>query len=79
MQKGGKMAESKLNLESVKKWLEKCDYVEVVRCKDCKNAHMTSDGRYAKFCDAFTDDDGDVVEVYFESDFYCGFAERRQT
>ena len=50
---------------------------EIIRCKDCKFSHMTNDGRYCKYCDQFTDDYGELVEMYFDSDFYCGYAERR--
>ena len=52
---------------------------EIIRCKDCKFSHMTNDGRYCKYCDQFTDTDdyGELVEMYFDSDFYCGYAERR--
>ena len=52
---------------------------EIIRCKDCKFSHMTNDGRYCKYCDQFTDTDdyGELVEMYFDSNFYCGYAERR--
>lgn len=50
---------------------------EIIRCKNCKFSHMTNDGRYCKYCDQFTDDYGELVEMYFDSNFYCGYAERR--
>lgn len=50
---------------------------EIIRCKDCKYAHLTNDGKSCKYCDQFTDDYGQVMEMYFDSDFYCGYAERR--
>ena len=50
---------------------------KVIRCKDCKFAHITNDGRYCKYCDMFTDDYGQLIEMYFESNFYCGYAERK--
>lgn len=52
---------------------------EIIRCKDCKFSHMTNDGRYCKYCDQFTDTDdyGELVEMYFDSNFYCGYAERK--
>jgi hypothetical protein len=50
---------------------------EIIRCGDCKFAHITNDRRYCKFCDMFTDDYGQLIEMYFDSNFYCGYAERR--
>lgn len=50
---------------------------EIIRCKDCKFSHMTNDGKSCKYCDVFTDDYGQLMEMYFESSFYCGYAERR--
>jgi len=50
---------------------------EIIRCKDCKFAHITNDRRYCKLCDMFTDDYGQLIEMYFDSNFYCGYAERR--
>ena len=52
-------------------------YPKVIRCKNCKFSHMTNDGRYCKYCDMFTDDYGQLIEMYFESNFYCGYAERK--
>lgn len=49
---------------------------EVIRCRDCKFAHITNDRRYCKLCDMFTDDYGRLIELYFDSNFYCGYAER---
>ena len=49
---------------------------EIIRCKDCKYAHLTYDGD-CKYCDTFTDDDGYRLELYVSGDFYCGNAERR--
>lgn len=53
------------------------EYPKVIRCKNCKFSHMTNDGRYCKYCDMFTDDYGQLIEMYFESNFYCGYAERK--
>ena len=63
----------------IRKFFDKVPAVqpEIIRCKDCKFSHMTNDGRYCKYCDQFTDDYGELVEMYFDSDFYCGYAERR--
>jgi hypothetical protein len=50
----------------------------IVRCKDCKYAHMTYDGE-CKYCDMFTDDDGRYVECYYPGDWYCADGERLET
>ena len=49
---------------------------EIVRCKDCKYAHMTYDGD-CKYCDMFTDDDGNPIERYRSGDWFCADGERR--
>ena len=51
---------------------------EIISCRDCKFAHITNDRRYCKFCDMFTGDYGQLIEMYFDSNFYCGYAERRK-
>lgn len=53
------------------------DAVPVVRCKDCKYAHMTYDGE-CKSCDQWTDDDGFRITLYLDGNFYCAFGERRE-
>ena len=50
---------------------------EIIRCRDCKFAHITNDRRYCKLCDMFTYDYGQLIEMYFDSNFYCGYAGRR--
>jgi len=45
---------------------------EIIRCKDCKHSHMTSDGKLCKYCDMF-----ELMEMYVDADFFCGYAERR--
>lgn len=50
---------------------------EIIRCKECKYAHLTHEGD-VKFCDAWTDDDDYLIELYLDGDFYCGHAERRE-
>ena len=42
------------------------DVVEVVRCKDCKYAHMTMDGE-CKYCDIWFPDE----KEYMDGDYYC--------
>lgn len=50
------------------------DAVPVVRCKDCKFAHLTYDGK-CKYCDAWSDD-GSGEQLYLDGDFYCSFGEK---
>lgn len=54
------------------------DAVSVVRCRDCKFAHITHDGKYCKFCELERDDDGFLIEQYYESDYFCACGERRE-
>ena len=49
---------------------------ELVRCKDCKYAHKTYDGD-CKYCDMFTDDDGNPIERYRSGDWFCADGERK--
>ena len=46
---------------------------EIIRCKDCKHAKITADGKYMKYCSQWDVDDA----LYLDSGFFCGFAERR--
>lgn len=50
---------------------------EIVRCKDCKHATMTIDGNLCKYCDLYKDDDGFLIELYGEADWFCANGERR--
>ena len=45
----------------------KKDYVEVVRCKDCKNAKQSNIGVYCSF-----------HEIVFSEDDFCSYGERRE-
>lgn len=49
----------------------------LVRCKECKYAHLTYDGD-CKYCDMFTDDDGNPIEQYRSGDWFCADGERRE-
>ena len=49
---------------------------EIVRCKDCKYAHLTHDGD-CKYCDKITDDDGIPIERYHPGDWFCADGERK--
>lgn len=50
--------------------------IEIVHCRECKYAHMTDNG-YCKYCDQWTDEDGVLIEVYHDKNFYCGYGERK--
>lgn len=50
---------------------------ELVRCKDCKHATMTSDGKMCKYCAMDTDDFGDHRDVYHDADWFCADGERK--
>lgn len=45
---------------------------EIVRCKDCRYAHMSTDGS-AKYCEVWFPDEAE----YLDGDNYCSFGERR--
>ena len=49
---------------------------EIVRCKDCKHATMTIDGKMCKYCAMDTDDFGDQRDVYHDADWFCADGER---
>lgn len=54
------------------------DAVPVVRCKDCKYAHLTDDDE-CKYCDmisALTDEGDPIMFQYFPPDWYCADGER---
>ena len=56
---------------------EKPDMVEVVRCKDCRFAHLTYDGM-CKQCEQIKDDDDVMLTVYFPVNHYCAYGERKE-
>ena len=54
---------------------------ELVRCKDCKHAVLTSKGE-AKYCQFWQEDeDGNFGgdPLYLDGDFFCAGGERRET
>lgn len=51
--------------------------VPVVWCKECKHATMTTDGKFCKYCDLCTDDDGYLIEQYNDADWFCPNGERK--
>lgn len=52
--------------------LPAADVVEVVRCKDCIHASMTSDGT-CKYCAVWYQDEA----LYLDGDYYCADGERK--
>lgn len=48
------------------------DAVQVVRCRDCKFAHMTYGGE-CKYCDVWESEES----LYLDGDFFCAFGERK--
>ena len=52
---------------------------KVVRCKDCKHATMTSDGKMCKYCAMDTDDFGDQRNVYHDADWFCADGEPKES
>lgn len=56
--------------------IEDAPSIDIVRCKECKYAHMTYGGD-CKYCDMWKDDDDGCIELYLDGDFYCGYGEVR--
>ena len=46
---------------------------EIIHCKECKFAHMTTGGE-CKYCDVWFPDESE----YLDGDYYCASAERRE-
>lgn len=49
---------------------------EIIRCKDCRFAHLTYDGD-CKYCQYLADEFDLTDAVYFDGNDYCSHAERR--
>lgn len=60
------------DLEDILSECPTADVVEVVRCKDCKYAHITMDGE-CKHCDIWFPDETE----YMPGDYYCASGERK--
>ena len=45
--------------------------IDIVRCKECKYAHMTYGGE-CKYCDKWSLEDS----LYLDGDFFCSYGER---
>ena len=56
--------------------IPKEDVVKILRCKDCKYAHLTYDGQ-VKYCDMWKDDDDYYIELYLDGDWFCADGERK--
>ena len=52
--------------------LQAVDVVEVVRCKECKFAHMTVNGQ-CKYCDIWFSEES----AYMPGDYFCASGERK--
>lgn len=50
---------------------------EIVRCKDCRFAHLTYDGM-CKQCEQIMDDEDNMLTLYFPGDHYCSYGERKE-
>ena len=50
----------------------------VIRCKDCKHATMTADGKMCKYCEMDTDDFGYPRNVYHDANWFCADGEREE-
>ena len=48
--------------------IRKIPSIDIVRCKECKHAHMTYGGD-CKYCDMWKDDDDGCIELYLDGDF----------
>ena len=55
---------------------QSCPLIEIIPCKECKNSHMTYDGK-CKYCDWEKDDDDNYIECYFDGNHFCSYAERK--
>ena len=78
MHKDGKVLYSDDFFAGIKWVLDRIDEmpsIDIVRCGECRYAHMTYDGQ-CKYCDQITDDNGNVVEVYYDGSHFCSDGER---
>ena len=51
---------------------------EIIRCKYCEHATMTAENKLCKYCNKLTDDDGCLIPVYRDADYFCADGEMRQ-
>lgn len=50
---------------------------ELVRCKNCRFAHLTYDGM-CKQCEKAIDDEDNMLTLYLPGDFFCGYGEPKE-
>lgn len=48
--------------------------IDIVRCKECKYAHMTYGGE-CKYCDIWSLEDS----LYLDGDFFCSYGQRKES
>ena len=58
-------------LEAVLNDVKTTSSIDIVRCKECKYAHMTYGGE-CKYCDKWSLEDS----LYLDGDFFCSYGER---
>ena len=63
--------QGEITLSECDEQLWQYDYVRVVRCKECRYAHMSTDGR-VKYCEVWFPDEAE----YLDGDNYCSCGER---
>ena len=51
--------------------IDEAPSIDIVRCKECKYAHMTYGGE-CKYCDKWSPGDS----LYLDGDFFCSYGER---
>lgn len=61
-------------LSEIGKIIDSAPSIDIVRCKECKKAHLTYDGD-CKYCEEWKDDDGNYIEVYHDGDHFCSYGE----
>jgi len=60
------------DLESFVEAICESEYIDIVRCSECKYAHMTYDGE-CKYCDQWPLEDS----LYLDGDSFCSYGERK--
>ncbi len=58
--------------KALNKAIEALKQLTIIRCKDCKFAHLTYDGD-VKYCDIWSPDES----IYINGDNFCSLAERK--
>ena len=62
---------------AIKEFIDSAPTIDIVRCRECKNAYMTYDGR-CKYCEKQKDDDDNYLELYLDGEYYCADGERKE-